>query len=68
MARRDVAERKEVVEEIGGIGIGHRRVPGWLLFVITGVMAWGLYYLITYSITDTGTFHNAPAGVLFLRF
>jgi len=69
MARRDTGDQDELVESVGGIGLGHKRVPGWLLFVIAGVVAWGLYYLITYAVTDTGTFHNATnAGALFLRF
>ena len=61
MARRfDRIEKEKVV---GGIRLGQSRVPVWLLLVITGVIAWGLYYLITYSVTDTGTF-QAPAAIL----
>ena len=61
MARRiDRIEKEKVV---GGIRLAQNRVPVWLLLVITGVIAWGLYYLITYTVTDTGTF-QAPAAIL----
>jgi hypothetical protein len=55
--------RIEKMKEIGGIRIAQNRVPAWLLFVIVGIIAWGLYYLITYTVTDTGTF-QAPAAFL----
>ena len=55
--------RIEKMKEIGGIRIAQNRVPVWLLAVIIGVIAWGLYYLITYTVTDTGTF-QAPAALL----
>jgi hypothetical protein len=55
--------RVEKTKEIGGIRIAQNRVPGWLLIVIVGVIAWGLYYMITYTVTDTGTF-QAPAAFL----
>ena len=55
--------RIEKMKEIGGIRIGQNRVPTWLLAVIVGIIAWGLYYLITYTVTDTGTF-QAPAAFL----
>lgn len=62
MARRPPA-REGLVEEIGGIRIARRRMPGWLLFVIVGVVAWGLYYLLTFSVTDVGTF-RPPEGIV----
>jgi hypothetical protein len=69
MARpRGVPEREEVVEYTGGISVGHRRVPVWLMLVTVGVIAWGLFYLIKYSVTDTGTFGTPGAGAMFLRF
>jgi len=61
-----VEDREELIEEIGGIRIGQRRVPGWLMLVVVAVVVWGLYYLIKYSITDTGTF-KVPAGAALLR-
>lgn len=60
MARR--VDRIEKEKVIGGIRLAQNRVPGWLLLVITGIIAWGLYYLITYTVTDTGTF-EAPAAM-----
>ena len=57
--------RIEKMKEIGGIRVAQHRVPGWLLLVILGIVAWGLYYLITYTVTDTGTF-RAPAALLWL--
>jgi hypothetical protein len=66
--RRNLPEREDVVEYVNGLPIAHRRVPLWLMVVIVGVIAWGLTYLITYSITDTGSF-KAPGiiGGLLLR-
>jgi hypothetical protein len=58
-------DRMEKEKVVGGIRLAQNRAPGWLLLVITGVIAWGLYYLITYSVTDTGTF-QAPAAILLL--
>ena len=55
--------RIEKMKEIGGIRIAQNRVPVWLLAVIIGIIAWGLYYLITFTVTDTGTF-QAPAALL----
>lgn len=55
--------RIEKMKDIGGIRIAQNRVPTWLLIVIVGVISWGLYYLITYTVTDTGTF-QAPAAFL----
>lgn len=55
--------RIEKTKEIGGIRIAQNRVPGWLLLLIVGVIAWGLYYMITFTVTDTGTFQN-PAAFL----
>ena len=63
VARRQLPEREEFVEEIGGIGIAHHRVPAWLMVVIVGVIVWGLYYLIKFSVTETSTF-QAPAGLI----
>ena len=57
-------EREELIEEIGGIRIAHRRFPPWLMLVIVGVVAWGLYYLITYSIRDAGSFRAPATGVI----
>jgi hypothetical protein len=62
VARR-APEREDRVDVVGGVPVGHRRVPVWLLLVIVAVVAWGLYYLITYSVTDVGSF-PAPAGVV----
>ena len=61
-------ERDELIEEVGGIRIGHRRFPPWLMLVIAGVVAFGLYYVITYSIREAGSF-TAPEGFVrtFLR-
>jgi hypothetical protein len=53
---------EDEVEEIGGIGIAHRRIPVWLLLISVGILAWGLYYLITYSVTPAGSFH--PTGMI----
>jgi hypothetical protein len=55
--------RIEKMKEIGGVRIAQNRVPAWLLFVIVAIISWGLYYLITYTVTDTGTF-QAPAALL----
>lgn len=55
--------RVEKPKEFGGIRIAQNRVPAWLLLVIVGVIAWGLYYMITFTVTDTGTFQT-PAGFL----
>lgn len=57
--RRQLGER---VSEVGGIRIGHGRPPLWLMLVIVGIVSWGLFYLITYSITDAGTF--TPPGAI----
>ena len=56
--------RIEKIKEIGGIRIGQNRVPTWLLAVIVLIISWGLYYLITYTVTDTGTFSETPAALL----
>jgi hypothetical protein len=63
MSVRRPPPREGLVEEIGGIRIARRRPPAWLLFVIVAVVAWGLYYLITFSVTETGTF-EAPAALV----
>lgn len=55
--------REGLVEEIGGISITRRRPPGWLLVVIAVVVAWGLFYIITYSVTEAGSF-EAPTGII----
>lgn len=60
---RRIQDRDEPIEEVGDIRIAHRRVPLWLMVVIVGVVAWGLFYLLTYAVTETGTF-QAPAGFL----
>ena len=52
MARR--LPREGLIEDIGGIRITRRRPPMWLLLVIIGVVAWGLYYLLTFAVTDVG--------------
>ena len=64
-----VPERDELIDEVGGIRIGHRRFPPWLMLVIVGVVAWGLYYLITYSIKEAGSFKAPEIGFVraFLR-
>ena len=66
----DETPAEDLVEEIGGIGLAHHRFPGWLLALSIGVIAFGLYYLITYSVTTTGSF-QAPGvigGLLRLCF
>jgi hypothetical protein len=62
MARRP-APREGLVEEIGGIKITRRRPPMWLVTVIVLVVSWGLFYLINYSITETGSF-EVPEGLI----
>lgn len=62
MARRP-PPREGLIEEIGGIRITRRRPPAWLLFVIAGVVSWGLFYILTYSVTEAGSF-EAPAGLV----
>jgi hypothetical protein len=63
-------QREELIEEVGGIRLGHRRFPPWLMLVIVGVVAWGLYYLITYSIKEAGSFKAPEIAAVrqFLRF
>ncbi|HJR19666.1 MAG TPA: hypothetical protein VJ922_08095 [Actinomycetota bacterium] len=63
MARRRLPPREGLVETIGGIKITRRRAPGWLLFVILAIVSWGLFYLITYSVTDAGSF-RPPEGLI----
>jgi len=63
VARR-FPEREEMVEDIGGIEVAHHRVPAWLMLVIVGVIAWGLYYLIKFTVTNTSTFHAPATGLL----
>lgn len=58
--------RVEKMKEVGGIRLAQNRVPTWLMLVIVGVIAWGLYYLITFTVTDTGTF-QAPSGTVVAR-
>ena len=55
--------REGLVEDIGGIRITRRRPPAWLLFVIVAIVAWGLYYLLTFSVTDIGSFESPPTGL-----
>lgn len=54
MARR--RRREGLTEEIGGLPWTLRRPPGWIIALIAIIAAWGLYYLITFSVTETGTF------------
>lgn len=63
--RRRPAERPGLVKDVGGIRLATNRVPAWLLVVIAGIVAWGLFYVITYSVTETGSF-EPPAGVILL--
>ncbi|MGH2794743.1 MAG: hypothetical protein ACRDKG_10615 [Actinomycetota bacterium] len=63
MARRPLPPREGLVEKIGGIRITRRRAPAWLLFAILGIVSWGLFYLITYSVTDAGSF-RPPDGLI----
>lgn len=63
MARR-LPPREGLVEEIGGIRITRRRAPGWLIVAFAAVVAWGLFYIITYSVTEAGSFEAPPAGVI----
>lgn len=63
MARRP-PPRDGLVEEIGGIHITRRRAPGWLLVAIAAVVAWGLFYIITYSVTEAGSFEAPANGVI----
>lgn len=62
MARRP-EPREGLVEDIGGIKITRRRPPMWLVAVIVLVVSWGLFYLINYSITETGSF-EVPEGLI----
>ncbi len=55
--------REGLVEDIGGIKITRRRPPTWLVVVIVLVVSWGLFYLINYSITETGSF-EVPEGLI----
>ena len=50
---RDRADR---IDDVGGIRVAHHRPPMWLMMVIVGIVGWGLYYMITYSVTKVGTF------------
>lgn len=61
-------ERDAFVDDIGGIRVSRRRPPLWLLFVIVAIVSWGLFYLITYSVTETGTFEVPEAIVRVLGF
>ena len=63
MARR-AREIEELIEDAGGIKIGHGRVPGWLLLVIVGVVAFGLYYLSQYTVNDAGSFSTEPTKIV----
>ena len=63
MAGRRTRPREGLVEEIGGIRIARRRPPTWVLAMILVVVSWGLFYLITYSVTETGTF-QVPEGFI----
>jgi hypothetical protein len=63
MARRP-PPREGLVEEIGGIRIMRRRAPGWLLIAIAAVVSWGLFYIITYSVTEAGSFEAPASGVI----
>lgn len=55
------SEREDRIEQVGGIRVGHRRPPVWLILLIAAIVGWGVWYLITYSISDVGTF-QAPGG------
>jgi hypothetical protein len=55
-------ERPDRVDEVGGIRVSHHRPPAWLMLVIIGIVSWGLYYLITYSVTKVGTF--VPSSIV----
>ena len=57
-------EVEEPIEEVGEIRIGHGRVPVWLLLVIAGIVAWGLFYLIQFSVNDAGSFSTDPTNVV----
>ncbi|MGH2784059.1 MAG: hypothetical protein ACRDJ1_02250 [Actinomycetota bacterium] len=61
--RRSPPPREGLVEDIGGIRITRRRPPAWLLMVIVAIVAWGLFYLITYSVTEAGSF-RPPEGLI----
>jgi hypothetical protein len=63
MARRRLPPREGLVETIGGIRITRRRAPAWILVMIVFVVTWGLFYLINFSVSDTGTF-QAPEGAI----
>ena len=56
--------REGLVEEIGGVLMTRRRPPGWLLLVIAAVVAWGVFYIITYSVTEAGSFEAPAAGIV----
>lgn len=66
MARRP-PPREGLVEDIGGIKIARRRPPLWLVVVIVLVVSWGLFYLINFSITETGSF-EVPEGLIRMAF
>ena len=51
--------REGTTEDIGGIRWVVRRPPAWILLVIVAMVGWGLYYLITFSVTEVGTFKPA---------
>jgi hypothetical protein len=57
--RRRLPTRDNAIDIVNGVPTANRRVPLWLMVVIVGVIAWGLTYLITYTVKGTGTF-EAP--------
>jgi cbb3-type cytochrome oxidase subunit FixP-like protein len=59
-------QRDDGIEVVNGIEIGNHRVPLWLMLVVVGVIAWGLTYLITYTVKGTGSF-EAPGIIGLLR-
>lgn len=64
MAPHDPQDDVLEEEEVGGIRIAYGSVPPWLLLVIVGVVAWGLYYLITFTVNDTGSFSTNPTEIV----
>lgn len=64
MARRRLPPREGTVEEMGGIRVTHRRPPGWIIVAMAAIVAWGVFYMITYAVTEAGSFQPPPEGIV----